>query len=1182
MDEARSDPHLQSVRHLMVDRLNDREITQIAAARPTLAPLFDPVRPRLAELVRNPFNLNLAAGLLSGDPSRVFTVRSQLDLLTLYWEQRVATGPAAYGRLAVLEKLAREMIRRRRDRLHRPHDILTTSELAAMQGLLSDGVLREAQAPGYASTAAPVAFAHALLFDFTVANQVLARPEDPMHLAGALAADPDWALLLRSSLELHLAALWHGDPTRESFFALAARLTTQNPLAANAAAEIPLREHLGPPDLEPLISYCLAPGATAERLAARRFTSQLLAGALHLRHLPAGQRASAVPALAAAARRLAEAAERDHDIELASTATVIVNRIRALPGWQPDWPGAGDCGMAAAAITRTALADPEKPGHERLGHRAADLLTDAVRIDPELHGPLVARFADPAVMTAWGVSAASVLARAFDGIAAHAPGPATELAVAVWAFTEERDETTYPSPSQLAEFTGNRQADLEGARYDIGTAFPAVLARNPPAAVEMYLRIIEAAVPPPADVLESALFSAGSGTLAGQGHGALLTMTGTIADYLDDLARQADAARDAAGELPPGPPAAGALSDVLGLFTGRLRNLDAWSALLSAGTQRPATLGIRLMPVLCSGQLLRTDPASRAAAGLIQAVAPDLDDDEHGRLEAVIVSIPAAGYAGHLRDRLLGALDRARISDPRAKQRLTALDAEGGPPRIEGPVTGSFRDISLAPPGPHAPSGLSRAAQSVREDLSALAGATGQDQAEAAARLRDSFLALISRIEQHGGTPTPGNRSDYHDAAGQAVAAAARLAEDPGTGPGSAAGTAVLNTLLGTVAAAVGLNRADTESRQAPEAPTARAAEGVLALLCRTDWAASPSGARIGAAARGLLEHDQPAVRAMGVSGLHFIIPLPTARYARITELIQDEVADFVRARLLVQLASLLPDMPAEVDRSLANLGSMGAWPVLAAAPQDFDAPSAEPGERPREIDFVVQILIRVALFSGHGSCRRLLATWLDDPAAFCYRTQRVCLHLRDWLTAGNADSSRTREDAFAFLARPVAAAIRLRPAAGTAAEGDEAFGGAARVAAMVSRNLKITADAPGDVPAEFAALAFPLLEQLAEVGRPVIVHDIVRVLKRIAASDPKRTIVTVATAVAAAPGYAWEPDGAQAVLDLVDTTVAEHRDRILADPQWTSALRQVMEGFVAQGIDAVIAKVHDLDVMFG
>ena len=132
----------------MVDRLTDREIAQVAAARPELAPLFDPARPRLAELVRNPFNLNLAAGLLSGDPARVFTVRSQLDLLTLYWDQRVATGPAMSGRLAVLEKLAQEMIRRRRDRLYRPHDILTTSELAAMQGLLGDGACERPRPPG--------------------------------------------------------------------------------------------------------------------------------------------------------------------------------------------------------------------------------------------------------------------------------------------------------------------------------------------------------------------------------------------------------------------------------------------------------------------------------------------------------------------------------------------------------------------------------------------------------------------------------------------------------------------------------------------------------------------------------------------------------------------------------------------------------------------------------------------------------------------------------------------------------------------------------------------------------------------------------------------------------------------------------------------------------------------------
>jgi hypothetical protein len=119
-------------------------------------------------------------------------------------------------------------------------------------------------------------------------------------------------------------------------------------------------------------------------------------------------------------------------------------------------------------------------------------------------------------------------------------------------------------------------------------------------------------------------------------------------------------------------------------------------------------------------------------------------------------------------------------------------------------------------------------------------------------------------------------------------------------------------------------------------------------------------------------------------------------------------------------------------------------------------------------------------------------------------------------------------------------------------------------------------------VPEDFAELAFPVLEQLAQVGTPPVVHDVVRVLRRIESSDPKRTTLTVATAVTTAPDYAWEPEGARAVLDLVETTIADHRALILGDPEWTSGLRQVLEGFVAQGVDAVVAKARDLGDMFG
>lgn len=196
VDPARSDAHLSGVGHLLVDSLTDAEVDQVKRARPELSELFEPVRPRLAELVCNPFNLNMAAELLSGGPGQLDTVHSQVDLLRLYWDERVATG---------------------------------------------------------------------------------------------------WAMLLRASVDLHLAALWRADLSRSDYFALAVRLGTETLLAASAAAEIPLRERISQPDLQPLIRYCLDLADPDRQAVARRFTSQLLAAALHLPGLSSQQRMTAVP-----------------------------------------------------------------------------------------------------------------------------------------------------------------------------------------------------------------------------------------------------------------------------------------------------------------------------------------------------------------------------------------------------------------------------------------------------------------------------------------------------------------------------------------------------------------------------------------------------------------------------------------------------------------------------------------------------------------------------------------------------------------------------------------------------------------------------------------------------------------------------------------------------------------------
>jgi len=126
-------------------------------------------------------------------------------------------------------------------------------------------------------------------------------------------------------------------------------------------------------------------------------------------------------------------------------------------------------------------------------------------------------------------------------------------------------------------------------------------------------------------------------------------------------------------------------------------------------------------------------------------------------------------------------------------------------------------------------------------------------------------------------------------------------------------------------------------------------------------------------------------------------------------------------------------------------------------------------------------------------------------------------LHLRDWLTADNAGSTTTREAAFALVTRPVTAAIALRPPAESKADDRIAFNQAARVAAAVSRNLKIVVDPARELPRDFTALAFPLLEQVAPVATPGIAHDILGTVAWSAVASSRRSQTAGAAAKAGA-----------------------------------------------------------------
>jgi hypothetical protein len=198
IDAGHADAELSQIAHLLVGDLTAEEIVTVRAASPSVDKLFDHAGDRLTALLANPFNLNLAGELVSAEVD-VSRIRSRLDLLTRFWQLRVTDAPDGRVRQRVVQTLVGSMIVARSQQV-RDSQLHESAMLAALDGLLHDGVLREGTAGRWAASR-PIGFAHPVLFDYAAATVALDDHMVSDSLAESLDADPNLAMLLRPSLE---------------------------------------------------------------------------------------------------------------------------------------------------------------------------------------------------------------------------------------------------------------------------------------------------------------------------------------------------------------------------------------------------------------------------------------------------------------------------------------------------------------------------------------------------------------------------------------------------------------------------------------------------------------------------------------------------------------------------------------------------------------------------------------------------------------------------------------------------------------------------------------------------------------------------------------------------------------------------------------------------------------------
>jgi hypothetical protein len=797
----RRDSQLPGVRHLLVGDLTEDELAVLPTASAQLAGLLLGASPQLRDLLRNPFNLSLAAELLTAGQSQASLVqlRSQLELLQRYWQHRVTQGSDGIQRVLVLTTLTRAMIKRRRLQIDAV-SVLDAVALGVVEALLRDGVLREAARRLLASGGGHVLFAHHVLFDFAVAALLLGDEEQLTRLGEQLDADPSLAVLARPSLDLHLADVWQAEPDHATFWRLAVELSVPggHALAALAAAATAVHEITVPGDLAPLADALAGEDQLAE--AAHALVGWIASTLAAADERTKQQARAALPAYAWLAQRLAEILTAADDLAHAQTLMRLVWQLEDLAPLRPGDPGAAERAVASAALMQVALADPA--AREQFADRAARFLVAAVAVDPDRHGPVLRRTLAPGILAVWGVVA---LQRYVDNIvllARVAPTLAAEAAEALQGFEEARDEATPLLDSAILAMTSTRKQDLHHTRGEFARRFPELLNAAPDVAVRALVAVVET---PPADP-ESAsegdphrypiTFETIEGYLHPYSrpldllgdHESAPTMVASLAAYLPPLAEPASAAGP--GQQADETPGQDALDQLLRLLVKSVHHAGVWARLLEAGANAPDSLGRRLMPLLDTSALL-AHPATRYPAGLlIGAVGPLLTNVEHAGLEGRILAVEGffdtqdpeqAERAGTARDQLLGSLDPARVQTGQARARLAELAGRNGPHALHPPmqVVASSAAFTFA-------------------DYLVVEGAA---DADIPSPLRNALASLYDDVPIANDDPDPQRKQAARDRLPGEIDTVLTLAAEPSTGPL----TKVVDELTARAAAIVGV-----------------------------------------------------------------------------------------------------------------------------------------------------------------------------------------------------------------------------------------------------------------------------------------------------------------------------------------------------------------------------------------
>ncbi|WP_066835551.1 hypothetical protein [Rufibacter ruber] len=196
-------------RNFQVPVLSDADLSLYFQAEPVIGKLFYESDLKLQEVLRIPFFLELFETIVKGNEhDHLFLkgLKSEIELLELFWRQKISNTEESFQREHLLEGIAIRMVTSRTlavSKFEGSH----IQDISTFNLLLSDNILSEC---GISSN--KISFSHNILFDFAVSK--LAIPESPSELSAFISEEQSRPYFLRPSFIYFFSRLWHYEPQR--------------------------------------------------------------------------------------------------------------------------------------------------------------------------------------------------------------------------------------------------------------------------------------------------------------------------------------------------------------------------------------------------------------------------------------------------------------------------------------------------------------------------------------------------------------------------------------------------------------------------------------------------------------------------------------------------------------------------------------------------------------------------------------------------------------------------------------------------------------------------------------------------------------------------------------------------------------------------------------------------------